>query len=161
MQKVILEIRLIYWNLLLKFTGWISWWDKAISSWYNLICSFQVISGMRIMNYMKKATALIGYSHATVKQLPQRLLESFALLPFYFINCLSLVSPTMHTFSLCPNNSSISLIPSWEHFSYLGAKGLQSTCSTFPQHPRVKGFTPPRNLPVTWKHIQDRAQTSC
>lgn len=52
------------------------------------------------------------------------------------------------------------LISSWEHFSYLGAKGLQSTCSTFPQHPRVKGFTPPRNLPVTWKHIQDIAQTS-
>lgn len=34
---------------------------------------------------------------------------------------------------------------------HLGAKGLHRTYSTLPQHPRVKGFTPPRNFPVTWE----------
>lgn len=33
--------------------------------------------------------------------------------------------------------------------SYLGARGLHKTYSTLPQQPLVKGFTPPRNLPVT------------
>lgn len=41
-----------YWNPLDKEVGE----DKGISSWNNLACSFQInISGMRVMNYMKKA----------------------------------------------------------------------------------------------------------
>lgn len=86
--------------------------------------------------------------------------DCFTLLSSYSINDPLLVSPAKHIFFPCSNNYSCPLIPSWEHFSYLGAKGLHSTCSTFPQHPRVKGFTPPRNFPVTWKHVQDTAQTS-
>lgn len=113
------------WKLILKVTGWTSWWDKAISSWFKLTQSFQIpISGMRITNYMKKAIAWAGYN--------------------------SEAATTATSFPA----TSPPLLPS----SYLGAKGLQSTCSTFPQHPRVKGFTPPRNLPVTWKHIQVSAQ---
>lgn len=61
--------------------------------------------------------------------------------------------PNQALFFPLSNNYSTSLVPSWEHFSYLGANGLQSTCSTFPQHPRVKGFTPPRNLPVTCSFV--------
>jgi len=38
---------------------------------------------------------------------------------------------------------------------YLGASGLHKTCFTLPQQPRVNGFTPPLNFPVTWEQREE------
>lgn len=100
-----------------------------------------------------QVTAMQQWSSTATPVLPRQM---FCFTSCHFIHSASLVRPTKHTFFFCPNNHTASLSASWEYLSYLGAKGLQSTCSTFPQHPRVKGFTPPRNLPVTWKCIEDR-----
>lgn len=50
-----------------------------------------------------------------------------------------------------------------EHWStgqvYLGAGELQRTRLTLLQQPLVKGFTPPRNLPVTWTEEKGPGQS--